>query len=282
MLNAFTLSALGIAAALALATTGAQADTKRATLTITYKYEATTTKNVQDFDGTWLHKTEVSQSGKMTCPIFNEAVMPTSYFDNLNPDGNQASTNSQVPMQSNADMMQKYEAQMKACRSKGGTEQACAMKMVEAMQKDPNYMKGMNQQAQQSNKQTASTGKFETWFSENCTGTMTANNRVTLTKGSKVKTIETVAGTRPLWNTDANVTLETDLNKMMTKIWLVTPEANDMPYKGLDGRTSTSVAVLPDPNIIAGPTPGPIKNGSYEKAVPGGKYVVDWILVRGR
>lgn len=125
------------------------------------------------------------------------------------------------------------------------------------------------------------TGRFQVWYSEGCTGSLTANNRVTVSKGATVKQLERVAGTRPLTDTDANVAIETDLNRASTRLWIVTPAAANFPRESIDARKTAVLAAVPDGNVFTPPAPGGLKNGSFEKVVPGGRYRIDWTFKRG-
>lgn len=124
-------------------------------------------------------------------------------------------------------------------------------------------------------------GEYLIWSSEGCVGSMTANNRVTLSKGGTVKRLESVSGVRPFSaSVDANVTAETDLKNNATRIWIVAPDAEGFPREGLDGKTTATLTALPDGDVISGPHPGPLKNGSFEKSVSGGSYKIEWIFTR--
>lgn len=127
-------------------------------------------------------------------------------------------------------------------------------------------------------------GRFHTWMSENCTGSITANDEVTVRSArGKVTLVDKITGTRPLASTvDANFVAETNLDKARTRYWIVTPMAEGFPRQGIQGRPTDRAAALPDDNVIVGPLPGPLKNGGIEKKVPGGGYKVEWVFQRKR
>jgi hypothetical protein len=267
---------------------------QRGTMTVTFKYQSVTTKPVEDFDGVWEHKTVVDQTAIMTCPMFTEGVSPSSYLDGLTPEQQKAQADlgkateadvAQMQSDGTAAKMQDLESMMKACKAKGGSDETCAMQIMQAMQSDPALMDGGGRAGSRSkaaaSQVDAAAGKFEIWFSENCTGTLTANNRTTLSKGGVAKTRETIIGKRPLSNADANVVVETDLTKASSRVWIVAPEASGVPRTAPDTKTEATVMALPDGNIIAGPTPGKIKNGRYSKKIAGGGYDVEWVFVPG-
>lgn len=271
----------------------AYADTQRGTMTVSFKYQSVTVKQVEDFDGTWDHTTAIDQSAVMTCPVSNDGIAPTSYLDGLNPDQKaaqdklgQATTAdlNQMQQDGTAARMQAMEAAMKACKATGRSEQVCAMEAVQKMQSDPAFLDGVGKMGQNTRKAepgvAAAAGRFEIWYSENCTGTLTANNRTTLSKGSVVKTVETIVGKRPLSNADANVVVETDMTTTSTRMWIVTPEASGLLRTAPDQKPQATVAALPDGNVIAGPTPGGIKSGRLSKKTPGGGYTVEWVFAR--
>lgn len=280
--------------ALALAAWPARAQQKTGVMTVTLDYQATTSQQVQDFDGIWERKTEVDQSTSMTCPVMNEGVEPRSYLDGASQQQKDAdaaigrgTAADQKTMQEDGtlDQMQALEKLMKDCKARGGSDEACAMQVMQAMQSDPSFLERggrVGEKTREAQKRVGNTdGKFEIWYSENCTGTMTANNRITLNKGAISKEVEAVAGRRPLTAVDANVVVETDLTKGSTRVWIVVPEATGFPRKAAsDTKAEERLTALPVGNVIAGPTPGGIKSGSLRKLVPGGEYKVTWIFKR--
>lgn len=280
----------------ALLPVAAQANPQRGTMTVTFKYQAVSVKPQQDFDGVWESRTSIDQTTTMTCPMFNDGVSSRSQFDGSNAAQQSADAELGKAVEADASEMQRdgtmakmnnLEAMMKSCKAKGGSDQSCAMQVMQAMQNDQAYMEGMGRTGSRSRaaapKVDAVAGKFEIWFSEGCTGTLTANNRTTLSKGGVVKNIETIVGKRPISNADANVTVETDLAAASSRVRIVTPVATGLPRTALgDNRREARVTALPEGNVNAGPTPGGIKGGRLSKKLPGGSYDVEWTFVRGK
>jgi hypothetical protein len=268
---------------------------QRGTMTITFKYQSVVVRPVEDFDGVWEHKTVVDQTASMTCPVFNDGVSPTSYLDGLNPQ--QKKAQAAVGKATEADAaemqnegavakMQDLEAMMKACKARGGSDETCAMEVMKAMQGDPALLEGGAKAGARSKaaapKLDAAAGRFEIWFSENCTGTLTANNRTTLSKGGVTKNVETIVGKRPSSIVDANIVVETDLAKKSSRVWIVAPEASGLQRTAPDNKNEATLAALPDANVLSGPTPGGIKSGRYSKTIPGGGYDVEWAFAGGK
>lgn len=286
---------LSILAVAALFQGSAAAETRRGTMTVTFKYQSAVVKQVEDFDGVWEHKTVIDHSATMTCPMFNEGVEPTSYIDGPSAAQQKAQADlgkateadaAQMQGDGTAAKMQDIEAMMKACKAKGGSDEACAMQAMQAIQGDPALMEGGANAGARTRaaapKAAAAAGQFEIWYSEDCAGSLTANNRTTLSKGGAAKNVETIVGTRPLANADANVVVETDLAKKSSRVWIVAPEASGLSRTAPDKKTEATVMALPDGNVIAGPAPGGIQNGRFSKKIPGGVYDVAWTFVRAK
>jgi len=126
-------------------------------------------------------------------------------------------------------------------------------------------------------------GRFHTWMSEGCTGSITANNQVSVSIAGKTIVTEKVTGTRPLsGSVDANFVAETRLDRSRTRYWIATPDADGFAREAVDRKTSSTLFALPDANVLIGPLPGPLKNGAHTMAVPGGEYTVGWEFLRKR
>ncbi len=124
-------------------------------------------------------------------------------------------------------------------------------------------------------------GRFETWYSENCAGEMTVDERVTLSKGATTIVRERIHGTRALSDVDANITAETDLDTMHTRYAIVPAQASGFARESDDGRTSTGpIAATPEGQVVAGPFAGPVQSGSYARKLKGGQYDIQWTFTR--
>ncbi|HAH09296.1 MAG TPA: hypothetical protein DCL54_06235 [Alphaproteobacteria bacterium] len=287
---AFHLAVLAAAVSILPAT----AQSQSGVMTVKLEYQATTSIQVQDFDGTWERRTEINQSTTMTCPLMNEGVEPRSYLDGASQQQKdadaaigEATAADQKTMQEDGTLaqMQGMDKLMKDCKARGGSDEACAMQVMQAMQSDPTFLERsgrVGEKTREAQKRVGNTdGRFEIWYSENCTGSMSANNRTTLNKGGVSKEVEAVAGRQPLSNVDANVVVETDLSKTSTRVWIAVPEATGFPRTGAaNTKTEERLTALPVANVIAGPTPGGIKSGTLRKQVPGGEYRVEWTFQR--
>jgi hypothetical protein len=218
--------AAAVAIGVAMCAAPALAQQQSGEVRITFKFNSTITKQVEDFDGKGVRTTTINQTGVMTCPVAMESESATSYIDLL-------------PLETLGAKRELPEGEF---------------------------------------------GRFHTWMSEGCTGTITANNEVkVLSGGGKTTITEKVTGTRPLSpSVDANLVAETNLDRCRTRYWIATPDANGFARQAVDRKPEGSVFALPDGNVVIGPLPGPLKDGAFTKKVPGGEYTVDWVFLRKR
>ena len=131
----------------------------------------------------------------------------------------------------------------------------------------------------------ASTGSYQPWWNENCTGSLTVNDTYhaddPTIKGPEpvVKT----TGTRPVDTSDTPLTVETDLNRARTRYLFISPSTNGFQQEAAEGYPAKLVAASAAPMATIDFTlEGPIGDGKREVAVQGGTLWVEWTFTRGR
>lgn len=278
--------------------TPARADaTGTGTVAVEFRYAASGSEQLEDFDGVWTRTTVVDQRATMHCPVTSYGIQPVSQLEGPSAEqqaayaaaGEAAAAQAAAIPADTVASMENLQQQMDGCLAAGGSDEACAMQAMQAMQADPAMMNAMGAMTAGGGAMAdatagidATAGHFQTWISEDCTGEMTVNNRITLAKGSENKLIEAVSGTRPLSGVDANVTAETDLDRQQSRYVIVAVSAEGFPRQGEGGgAVSGGLLAIPEAVVKAGPQPGPLGAGSVERDVPGGRYSVTWTFTPG-
>jgi hypothetical protein len=291
------VSSLALVAAAAAFALPPEPPGSKGVMTMTYTLKTTVKEEVLDFDGKGMRTTIVDQTGKITCPVETYGVDATSYLDGasagqtetMNQFGAAAKKEVEAIKPSTIQSMESLKAEFEACQRSGKSEQVCGMAMMAKMNSDPALMQALgamgmadpNGMAAAEEAVAASTGRFQVWHSESCTGTLTANN-VTSVVGARGTTTVTdkVTGSRPIAG-ETNITVETDMNKSSSRYAFVPGEASGFSRVGVSGKTSATLATMPD-TVFSGPLPGPIKNGRHETKLPGGTLTIDWTFQRQR
>jgi hypothetical protein len=267
------------------------------TVTIWYTLKATGTTETLDFDGMGVTTTIIDQPAELTCPVETYGVDPVSCIDGASAGhagataqlGRAAEEEVAAIDPSTVTAMEALEKEFKACKKSGKSEEACGMAMMAKMSADPEMMAAMGAMgmadpegmADAEAAVAANAGQHQVWFSERCDGTMTVNNSTVTVSASGETTVgEKITGTRAVIG-ESNITVETDLNASSSRYVILPADADGFKREGADGSGTSRVAVIPE-TIVAGPHPGPIKDGRYEADVPGGKLTIDWTFQRKR
>lgn len=264
-------------------------------LTLTFRYKGETVSRAEFKD-----RTTYDQTATIVCPVTAGDITSTSSI--LGPTKEQERANAQLGAAATKEIagvspqavsgMKSIDKQMKACKASGKSDQICGMQMMMAMQSDPNLMQQMAAMNGADKKGLEAADKavadaadsYQPWFNEGCTGTMTVNNTFQLDDPTipGPEPIIHTTGTEKIDTRDTLVTVETDLKRKETRYMIIPPQGSfhrDASYG--EQPTQQTLAAIPANPVVAGPYPGPIQTGRYEKQLSGGSYVVDWTFVRG-
>ncbi len=289
----FVVLALGVSNTLAQTPRMAGA---KGTLTVNFTY-----KGEYYTRGEFKDRTTIDQKATMVCPL--TAGDPTTSSSILGPTRQQQAAHDKLGAAATREVsavspktvagMKSLEQQMKACRAAGNSERTCGMQVMAAMQADPRLMEQMGAigltdpsgMAAAEQAVAAAAGNYQPWFNEGCSGTMTVNNTFQLddpTIPGPEPVIRTT-GTRKINTRDTLVTVETDLKRNETR-YMVIPLQESFRRDGYAGEKpkQETLAAIPVNPLVAGPYPGPIQSGRYEKRLNGGAYVVEWVFTRIR
>lgn len=268
-------------------------------LTITWKSRVAT----QTSDG-WSSDTITDRMTKVICPVTSGSDT-ISMIDGATPEQNAAAD--QLGAAATAEVsavspgtvndMEAMEKKMRACRKAGGSEQTCGMQIMAEMLANPELTEQMGRAGQANPGAMAAAesavvqaaGSFQPWYNEGCRGEMTvADKRTTVdpTLHSSERVVTTtLTGTQSINTSETLVTVETDLNKAQTRYMIVSPDASGFQEQS-NGYgyvpKQLPASAMPTGVVIAGPFPGPIKDGSHEFNVQGGSVKIDWVFQRLR
>jgi len=268
------------------------------TLNFTWKARVATRASDGYTTDTLTHRTTT-----VTCPVISDSGT-ISAIDGATPAQNAAAAKvgaaataevQAVPPGAIADM-QALQKKLDACRKAGGSKQACASQAMGAMQANPEMMEQMGRVGQANPRAMAaaesavarSAGRFQPWYNEGCRGKMIVNDSRTTNDptlhGSERTVTVTTTGTQAIVTRETLVTVETDLNKAQTRYMIVSPDTSGFQQSASFSSPAKRVpaSAMPTGVVIAGPFPGPIKNGSHEFKVAGGSVKIDWVFQRLR
>jgi hypothetical protein len=250
--------------------------------------------------GEFADLTVIKRSATLTCPVVASDLEDISPIDGPNAAqmaafeevGAAARKQVESVPASEVARMQALEQQMRSCRRGGGSEQACGMQIMQAMQSDPALLEQMGRMgsdrdgamARAERKAADAAGRFQPWFNEGCRGQMQVDDSRKLddpTLPGEEPTVRTT-GTRPIDTSDTLVTVETDLEKSQTRYLLIAPEAAGFEREAGYGMPAARItaSALPVGHVIAGPFRGPIGNGRHEFRTEGGSVRIDWTYRR--
>jgi len=130
----------------------------------------------------------------------------------------------------------------------------------------------------------AAAGKFQSWFNESCSGTMTVDNigRQDDPATPGPEPVVKTTGTRGIQTREPLVTIETDFDRNETRYRFISPQASGFEREagnGMPARLETIMAI-PVVSVTAGPYRGTIQSGRFEEPVSGGSYVIEWKFAR--
>jgi hypothetical protein len=130
----------------------------------------------------------------------------------------------------------------------------------------------------------AATGSYQTWWNEDCTGTLKVDDTYHADDPTLAgpEPIVHTTGVRPLSTADAPLTVETDLNRSRTRYMFITPSTDGFEQLAVKGyQEGKLVAAAAAPMATMDITKkGPIGSGLHAFDVEGGVLQVDWSFKR--
>ena len=265
-------------------------------LTLTFRYKGESISR-----GEFKDRTTYDQTATIVCPVTAGDITTTSSI--MGPTKEQEAAAAQLGAAAKKEIdaispdtvagMKSLDKQMKDCKAAGMSDQICGLKIMAAMQSNPGLMGKMGNIGNTDPKGRAEADKavadaadsYQPWFNEGCTGTMTVNNSFQLDDPTipGPEPVLRTTGTRKIETRDTLVTVETETKKKQTRYMIIPPQEtfqrdaapNEQPK-------NETLSAIPANPLLAGPYPGPIQSGRFDKQLSGGNYSVEWSFAKGR
>ena len=263
-------------------------------LTLTFRYHGEAISR-----GEFKDRTTYDQSATIVCPVTAGDI--TSISSIMGPTKEQEQANLKLGEAAKKEIdaispktvsgMKSIEKQMKECKAAGKSDQICGMQMMMAMQTNPELMEGMaaighadeKGRAAADQAVAAAADNYQPWFNEGCTGTMTVNNTFQLDDPTipGPEPILRTTGTRKIETRDTLVTIETDLKRNETRYMIIPPQGTFTRDASPGEQPSQeNLMAIPANPVVAGPYPGPIQTGRFDKSLSGGSYSIEWVFAK--